>query len=164
MNETLKNEDRREVEFIGNPKRDLLIAKNIRESEIEYLSAKRVINHFELEVANIYRKIYEATVLKATGDNMSMVKYGCRIDGGGTNSDAIDNRLKAINKLNYIHRVIGQNYADLMHHIVGQGFTIKQYSMLSKTKPRKVSRLLREALHFTAEPLGMTKTRHTIRA
>ena len=83
---------------------------------------------------------------------------------GGTNSDAIDNRLKAINKLNYIHRVIGQNYADLMHHIVGQGFTIKQYSMLSKTKPRKVSRLLREALYFTAEPLGLTKTRHTIRA
>jgi len=164
LNETLKNEDRREVEFIGNPKRDLLMAKNIRESEIEYLSAKRVINHFELEVANKYRKIYETTELKATGDNLSMIKYGCRIDGGADSTSSVDNRLKAINKLNYIHRVIGQNYADLMQHIVGQGFTIKQYSMLSKTKPRKVSRLLREALHFTAEPLGLTKTRHTIRA
>ena len=40
-------EDRRYIEYRGNPKRDLVRAYNIRESEIDYLGAKKIVNKGE---------------------------------------------------------------------------------------------------------------------
>tara|TARA_R110001583_G_scaffold105219_3_gene252755 strand:+ start:8946 stop:9440 length:495 start_codon:yes stop_codon:yes gene_type:complete len=164
LNEILKKEDRREVEFIGDPKRDLLMAKNVRESEIEYLSSKRSLSHIEVECANKYRRLFETTELKAGGDNMSMTVYGCKIDGGGSSKDKLDNQLKALNTINYVHRCIGENATHCLQHIVGQGYTLKEYAQIRNISTRKSSKSLKEALYMALEPLGLTKVRHTIRA
>ncbi len=164
MNETLKNEDNREVEFIGNPKRDIILAKNVRESEIEFLSSRRSLTHIEVEAANKYRYLFEATELKAGGDNMSMVEYGCQIDGGGSSVNKQDHQLKCLNEINYIHRVVGENATNCLQHIVGQGYTLKEYAHIRAISTRKSSRLLKEALHMCLEPMGLTSKKHTIRA
>ena len=153
MNETLKNEDNREVEFIGNPKRDIILAKNVRESEIEFLSSRRSLTHIEVEAANKYRYLFEATELKAGGDNMSMVEYNKQ-----------DHQLKCLNEINYIHRVVGENATNCLQHIVGQGYTLKEYAHIRAISTRKSSRLLKEALYMCLEPMGLTSKKHTIRA
>ena len=56
-------EDRRYIEYRGNPKRDLVRAYNIRESEIDYLGAKKILNIELLEVANKYRGLFEKSQL-----------------------------------------------------------------------------------------------------
>ena len=66
--------------------------------------------------------------------------------------------------LNYVHRVVGENYTNVLQKIVGEGYTLKQFSTTRGISPRKASRFLKEALHFAASPLGLAKTRHTIRA
>ena len=152
MNETLKNEDNREVEFIGNPKRDIILAKNVRESEIEFLSSRRSLTHIEVEAANKYRYLFEATELKAGGDNMS------------SSVNKLDHQLKCLNEINYIHRVVGENATNCLQHIVGQGYTLKEYAHIRAISTRKSSRLLKEALHMCLEPMGLTSKKHTIRA
>jgi len=158
----LKQEDRREIEYRGNPKRDLVRAYNIRESEIDYLGAKKILSMELLEVANKYRGLFEKSQLKASGDNLSMIRYGVRIDGNPTPQG--DPRLDAVQTLNYVHRVIGDRYTVVLQKIVGEGYTLKQFANLIGISARKASSNLKEALHFASEPLGLSQKRHTIRA
>ena len=155
-------EDRREIEYRGNPKRDLVRAYNIRESELSYLGSKRIINMELLEIADKYRGLFERSQLKASGDNLSMIRYGVRIDGNPTPKG--DPRLDAIQTLNYVHRVIGEKYTKVLQKIVGEGYTLKQFANLMGISARKASSILKEALHFASEPLGLSTKRHTIRA
>ena len=155
-------EDRREIEYRGNPKRDLVRAYNIRESELSYLGSKRIINMELLEIADKYRGLFERSQLKASGDNLSMIRYGVRIDGNPTPKG--DPRLDAIQTLNYVHRVVGEKYTKVLQKIVGEGYTLKQFANLMGISARKASSLLKEALHFASAPLGLSKIRHTIRA
>ena len=95
---------------------------------------------------------------------MSMVEYGCQIDGGGSSVNKLDHQLKCLNEINYIHRVVGENATNCLQHIVGQGYTLKEYAHIRAISTRKSSRLLKEALHMCLEPMGLTSKKHTIRA
>ena len=56
----LEKEDRRVYEpRLHNPKTDRVIIYNDRESEIAYLSSKRILTYLEVQAADIYRKIWE---------------------------------------------------------------------------------------------------------
>ena len=156
----IKKEDKRIIEYRGG-NRGAVRAYNIKESECSYLGSKKILGMELLEAADRYRKLFEQSQLKASGDNLAMIKYGVRIDGSSVPKG--DVRLDAVQKLNYIHRVIGNNYTNILQKICGEGFTLKQYSHMNAISPRKASRMLKEGLHFALEPLGLAKRRHTIR-
>ena len=157
----INKSDKRTIEYRGGT-RGAVRAYDIKESEISYLGAKKILNMEQVEVADRYRKLFEQSTLSASGDNIAMIKYGVRIDGSTVPKG--DPRLDAVQKLNYVHRVVGENYTSVLQKIVGEGFTLKQYSQIRAISPRKASRFLKEALHFAASQLGLAKTRHTIRA
>ena len=69
----LEKEDRREyTPRLHNPKTDRVIIYNDRESEIAYLSSKRILTYLEVQAADIYRKIWETIELKSRGDNTAL--------------------------------------------------------------------------------------------
>ena len=157
----INNLDKRTIEYRGGD-RGAVRAYDIRQSELSYLGAKKILSMHQVEVADKYLKLFEQSTLSASGDNLAMIKYGIRIDGNTIPKG--DPRLDAIQTLNYVHIVVGDNYTNVLQKIIGEGYTLKQFSTIRGISPRKASRFLKEALHFAASPLGLAKTRHTIRA
>ncbi|BAQ88432.1 putative DNA binding protein [uncultured Mediterranean phage uvMED] len=159
----LEKEDRREyTPRLHNPKTDRVIIYNDRESEISYLSSKRILTYMEVQAADIYRRLWETIELKSRGDSTSLEAYGCRIQQS-KGKDSGDIRLVALDKMNYINSVIGENNADALQHICGMGYTIKQYSRKIGVSSRKASSRLKQALNEAFYPLGLRDNPATIR-
>ena len=159
----LEKEDRRVYEpRLYNPKTDRVIIYNDRESEIAYLSSKRILTYMEVQAAEIYRRLWETIELKSRGDSTSLEAYGCRIQQS-KGKDSGDIRLVALDKMNYINSVIGENNADALQHICGMGYTIKQYSRKIGVSSRKASSRLKQALNEAFYPLGLRDNPATIR-
>jgi len=159
----LEKEDRREyTPRLHNPKTDRVIIYNDRESEIAYLSSKRILTYMEVQAADIYRRLWETIELKSRGDSTSLEAYGCRIQQS-KGKDSGDIRLVALDKMNYINSVIGENNADALQHICGMGYTIKQYSRKIGVSSRKASSRLKQALNEAFYPLGLRDNPATIR-
>ena len=159
----IEKEDRRVYEpRLHNPKTDRVIIYNDRESEIAYLSSKRILTYMEVQAADIYRRLWETIELKSRGDSTSLEAYGCRIQQS-KGKDSGDIRLVALDKMNYINSVIGENNADALQHICGMGYTIKQYSRKIGVSSRKASSRLKQALNEAFYPLGLRDNPATIR-
>ena len=159
----LEKEDRRVYEpRLHNPKTDRVIIYNDRESEIAYLSSKRVLTYLEVQAADIYRSLWETIELKSRGDNTALEAYGCRIQQSKS-KDSGDIRLVALDKMNYINSVIGENNAHALEHICGMGYTIKQYSRKIGVSSRKASSRLKTALNEAFYPMGLKDDPSTIR-
>lgn len=153
-----QKEDRREIDYRGQ---GALKAYNARESEISYLASKRILTQLETECAERYRFYYERSLLVSRGNDL-VTEYGCRIDGSKSISSG-EGRLDAIKELNRVHTAIGERYIPLLFDICGVGYTIKQFSTKTGISPRKVSRMLKEALSMAMYPLGLKSEPHTIR-
>ena len=147
---------------VHNSKTDRVIVYNDRESEIANLSSKGVLTYLEVESADAYRSLWEIIELKSRGDNTGLQQYGCRIQQSKA-KDSGDMRLVALDKMNYVNSVIGERNTDILQHICGQGYTIKQYSRKSGISPRKTANRLRTALNEAFIPLGLKSDPSTIR-
>ena len=106
--------------------------------------------------------MWETIELKSRGDSTSLEAYGCRIQQS-KGKDSGDIRLVALDKMNYINSVIGENNADALQHICGMGYTIKQYSRKIGVSSRKASSRLKQALNEAFYPLGLRDNPATIR-
>ena len=159
----LENEDRREYKpRLHNPKTDRIVIYNDRESEISKLSSKGVLTYLEVQAADTYRSLWETIELKSRGNNTSLEAYGCRIPPS-KGKDSGDIRLVALDKINYVNSIIGENNAHILQYICGQGYTIKQYSRKIRASSRKVADRLRTALNEALYPLGLKSNPATIR-
>ena len=159
----IEKEDRRVYEpRMHKPITDRVIIYNEREREISYLSSKRILTYLEVQAADIYRRLWETIELKSRGDNTALEAYGCRIQQS-KGKDSGDIRLVALDKMNYINSVIGENNADALQHICGMGYTIKQYSRKIGVSSRKASSRLKQALNEAFYPLGLRDNPATIR-
>ena len=147
---------------VHNSKTDRVIIYNDRESEIANLSSKGVLTYLEVECADVYRNLWEIIELKSRGDSTSLMAYGVRIQQSKS-KDSGDLRLIALDKLNYVHSTVGEKNSDILQHICGQGYTIKQYSRKSGISPRKTASRLRIALNEAFIPLGLKSDPSTIR-
>ena len=74
-----KKLDKRTIEYRGGD-RGAVRAYDIRQSELSYLGAKKILSMHQVEVADKYLKLFEQSTLSASGDNLAMIKYGIRID------------------------------------------------------------------------------------
>jgi hypothetical protein len=135
----MQNEDKRLIEYRGQ---GALKAYNARESEISYLASKKILTQLETECAERYRYYYERSLLVSRGNDL-ITEYGCRIDGS-----------KSISS--------GEG-RPILFDICGVGYTIKQFSNKTGIGPRKVSRMLKEALSMAMYPLGLKSNPNTIR-
>ena len=100
-------------------------------------------------------------MLISRGNDLITV-YGCRIDGSKSISSG-EGRLDAIKQLNRVNEAIGERYRPILFDICGVGYTIKQFSNKTGIGPRKVSRMLKEALSMAMYPLGLKSNPNTIR-
>tara|TARA_R110000803_G_scaffold29952_2_gene67924 strand:- start:257 stop:754 length:498 start_codon:yes stop_codon:yes gene_type:complete len=158
----IEKEDRRQYEpRLHNPKTDRVVIYNDRESEIAYLSSKRVLTYLEVHCADVYRNLWETIELKSRGDSTSLEAYGCRIQQSKSKESG-DIRLVALDKMNYVNSVIGERNADALQHICGMGYTIKQYSNKIGLSSRKTASRLRTALNEALYPLGLKENPATI--
>ena len=162
MSEIEKEDTRVYEPRLHNPKTDRVIIYNDRESEIANLSSKGVLTYREVHCADVYRQLWETIELKSRGDNTGLQQYGCRIQQSKA-KDSGDMRLVALDKMNYVNSVIGENNADALQHICGMGYTIKQYSRKLGISSRRVSTRLKIALNEALYPLGLKDDPSTIR-
>ena len=154
----MQNEDKRLIEYRGQ---GALKAYNARESEISYLASKKILTQLETECAERYRYYYERSLLVSRGNDL-ITEYGCRIAGSKSISSG-EGRLDAIKQLNRVNEAIGERYRPILFDICGVGYTIKQFSNKTGIGPRKVSRMLKEALSMAMYPLGLKSNPNTIR-
>ena len=74
-----------------------------------------------------------------------------------------DNKLDAIQDLNRLHGVIGQNHYELLEYVCGFGNTIKQMNSKFKLSKRRGGHKFREALDEASIFYGLRDKGNTIR-
>lgn len=138
----------------SNPKRSDAVV-NIRESAIETMFARGVIDQAQKKAADKFRAFWEAM----GGKESSMDYTQDRVDGG--RGDPVVGRLTAAQELNKARLLLGARLYDLVCKVCGEGRALSEVSESKRDKLTAADNL-RNSLDDLAEMWGL-KTRGKLR-
>ncbi|MGQ3215772.1 hypothetical protein [Shinella sp.] len=101
--------------------------RNIKESAIVTLAARKHIDEYQLAAANRFRSLWEAM----GGAGAGSFDYSReRVDGGGATEPLTERQIRAGQELKHCRETLGVRAYDIMSKIAGEGHAIQE---LAKT-------------------------------
>lgn len=139
-------------ESLSNPKR-IKAAKNLLESAIETLFARKKLDEAQKRAADRFRATWEACGGAGTG----AMDYGrLRVDGGGARDTISDRQVDAGKELRACRNLLGARNYNLVCMVAGQGLSFSDITDDGRTKLTMADNL-RDALDDLGRMWGMVK-------
>jgi hypothetical protein len=136
-----------------NP-RKITAIRNIKESPIALMAAKKQLDSYHLEAASKFRSAYEALV----GSGAGSFDYSREpVDGGGARDPITERQLVAGHTLKEARQLLGVRAYAVVSKVAGEGVYIKDMASTHKERVT-IGEYLRHALSDLAELWGY-KTR-----
>ena len=135
----------------SNPRR-VKVVKNLRESAIETLFARKRLDEAQKRAADRFRATWEAC-----GGSVGAMDYSqLRVDGGGAKDPISDRQVDASKTLRACRDVLGQRNYDLVVRVAAQGLSFADITTVERARNTMADNL-RDSLDDLARMWGMVK-------
>ena len=115
-----------------------VLLRNIRESNLDLLLAKRVVNYEQYMLCGRFRIIGEKALLKSNTSSF-MQNYSPQIGTYDLSAGQID----AMAKLKRVHTLIGNEYFDILWQVCILDFNMREITDIHKLKRDQAGKLFR---------------------
>lgn len=135
-----------------NPKM-IPAVKNARESAIEMLFARKLLNEAQKQTADRFRSVWE----RCGGSGSAALDYTREVvDGGGVREAISERQIDAGRELVRCRQVLGARLYDLICKVCGQGLSLQQIAEVKRDRLTATDNL-RNGLDDLAEMWGIIR-------
>jgi hypothetical protein len=140
------------VESQTNPRR-IKVQKNARESAVEMLFARKLLNEAQKQTADRFRSAWE----RCGGAGSAALDYTREVvDGGGAREAISERQIDAGRELVRCRQILGARIYDLICKVCGQGLSLQQLAPSNRDRLTAADNL-RNGLDDLAEMWGIIR-------